>query len=121
MAIESFWFDCVNGYAENSTGYWTHDVEIAPSTVSGMASLASFETSDGGAFAGFSQYRTRNLQTGIDSVHALGNTNSPDSVGQGVAPEFFDQNVDSVTLWYEIWDGNNYTYAYASWNLFFWG
>lgn len=86
-----------------------------------MAALGSFETSDGGAIAGFSEFRTRNPQTGVDSVHPLGNPNSPDTVGQGVVPEFFAQDVDSVTLWYEVWDGNNYTYAYAWWNLFFWG
>lgn len=89
MAIvgSSCWYTFIS--AENETYTYTQDVEMGPSSVWCTAALSSFGTSGAVISAGFSQYRTRNPSSGVDTVVSLS------SLG---APAFYAANCDSVTL-----------------------
>jgi len=89
-----------NVWANNEDYTFTHDIEIAPSNI-GATGFANFLQVDGSPnyfFIGISEYRTRDAQTGRDTVHTFGGS------AQTVAPCFFANSVDSVT--YTIGLGN---------------
>lgn len=120
MSIDAFYSQPVHGWAYGTYGDWSYDYEIAPSSVYGSAQLASYSSDNGGADLGFSQYTVRDPDTGVDSTVTLGGTQSPDLVG--LVPAFYADNVDSLTFWFYVEDGNgNGTIAMALFNVFFWG
>lgn len=120
MALVGCWYQYVHGWATNSSADWSHDVEIAPSAVLCTGGLSSYGNSQySGADTGIVQYTTRDPNSGVDSVHDLGGQSSP--VLQGLAPAFFDYNVDSVTFWFHVEDADEGVVAMALFQLLTWG
>jgi len=101
-------------YAENEDFSFTHDIEFAPSSIgaTGFGNYLMVSGSPNYYYIGVSEYRTRDPETGVDTVHTFGT-----SYGT-VAPAFFDNNVDSVT--YAIGLGNsNWVWINVTMQLFF--
>lgn len=120
MAIQAVHYQSVHGWAQNTYADWSHDFEIAPSSVYCSSQLASYSGGLAGADTGFSQYRVRNPDTGVDTVVSLGGTSSPELVG--LVPAFYADNCDSVTFWFHVEDGDgDGVIAMALFNVFFWG
>jgi hypothetical protein len=120
MAIESCWFQGVHGWATNSTGDWSHDVEFAPSTVLCTAGLASYANSEySAANAGITLYATKNPETGVAAVNFLPGVASPELVG--LTPAIFDHNVTGVVFYFDVEDADEGVIAMALFQIFFWG
>ena len=112
MAIvgSSCWYAYIS--AENETYTYTQDVEMGPSSVWCTAALSSFGTGDAVINAGFSQYRSRDPHTGVDSVVSL------NSLG---VPAFYADNCDSVTLIAWVNDLGGGSSAQPLFNIYYFG
>jgi hypothetical protein len=120
MYVDACHFIGVHGWCEgNDTADWSHDVELAPSSVLCTANLSSLEIYNAGAAnAGIVQYRTRDPNTGIDTVHDLPGVSSPVLVG--LTPAIYDDNVDSITFYVDLESASGDVYTMALFNILFW-
>ncbi len=99
MPMDLMWATFVRPGAWNGgSGSWSQDVEFGPSTVFAFTTMQTFSQVDADGYAvevssGVMQYRTRDPNTGVESLHNVGANQNWGSV-----PAIFDNNVDSVTF-----------------------
>jgi hypothetical protein len=119
-------FYAANG-GETNTAPWTQDLQIAPSSVYGLAALNWVQQSGGGAWGaivGFLQYYTQNPDTGVPSppvtTSAAGGAITAGSSGGNVGwlnPVILDENVIIITLAWNCFADND-VHAMGSFTVF---
>jgi hypothetical protein len=118
-------FSAWGGGGETNTAPWTQDLQIAPSSVYGLAALNWLQQAGGGnwgAIVGFLQYVTQDPDTGVPStvttsaaggaIYGTANTN----VGW-LNPVILDENVIIITLAWNCF-ADNYVNALGSFTVF---
>jgi len=123
MPVDAGHYNWVHGWCQgDDVGDWSHDVEFAPASVWCWANLSSLSIyNNAAANAGIVQYRTRDPNTGVDTVHNLPGVSSPVLVG--LTPAIgITNNVDSVTFYFDLESASGAeVYAIAVFNILFWG
>ncbi len=122
MGIDGAWCVSHHVWSYGPPTQWSHDVEIPPlntMAVSSLASLAPDPDGGGSAAAGIIQYRTRDPNSGADTVINIPGQLSP--VLEGLTPMIYEPSCDSVTFLCDCEDGGDSgTIAMVNFMLFFW-
>lgn len=100
-----FW---ATGGSSGNPAPWTHDLNMPPSSVYGLASLTYYSGS-GAADVGFLSYCTQDPNTGVPSEHV---TSTLGGITSGwLAPCILDENVITITL---AWNCTGYNAVQAT-------
>jgi hypothetical protein len=106
MAVVGNWSWWTRSYAFDDTIDWTHDVEMAPSSVLCQTYLS--EVGASGAVTGVVAWRIRDPETGVDALHH--SISEPEAI-------LGADNCDSVTFWFRTVGGS---IGAAGFNILFW-